>query len=739
MILEAQTCTLIRTTSPSRSQKNVNSSTDLRENQDQRPEQRPEQRPDQMQGQNLLKNGLKMLESNIFAFDNCCKEEKQENMRHLSNEKKVLIENSISNKTYVSDVNNLNIENKMEEVKMVDAQRSQSPSHIFKLSFSVCGYMQSVNTYLNSYMGLSKGQHSKTGNSNPKSCIVYGLFTEKLLDVYQDANRKFQGTRKIIQNVQIQDVTCAVTNYVSNLSRELPIIPKLKSTFVPREQDIAEEFLEEEKAERSEESTVKTKPTKLQKNGNLFQTFMSKETPGVTGWPLGSVHCIEDRCLRVFHQKLVKFPAPLSKLMLLQNAHILPKLPAVHLGKTLSIFFVEAADHKTPIPTPAIVVVCADGLALIQGQTQAYMRVMWSEVMAAEVGLGGQCVRMIGKESKGQLLTVLTHSARLTQEFCKEIVNAQDKETHRKCSNLKPEDPKLVCHNEKVLKTEVEDCSRNVQKSLTKEKSDFLETCQCCEKILENKTKVSVENVQEKSSKAKGGFLEICQCCDSTFTDESNRENCNHSSKNIPKFEKKGLEFQTFLHPLLSTDLMSLSLDWTSQIPDLVLPNGLRLITRFKRVLANLLYLVHGNMESTERPYLAHVQPIVFTSVQLKSNTKQEIVQFLLTDSHVCLVKEDPVIVKSWPVSVGLLGLGRSCFRSLIVQRRAEIRCVFARSIDNCVELEMTFNVRKHQGRIAEERRRSVDVKVLNEHSLTWNCRFGDSSDAAMVLRHLWN
>lgn len=42
---------------------------------------------------------------------------------------------------------------------------------------------------------------------------------------------------------------------------------------------------------------------------------------------------------------------------------------------------------------------------------------------------------------------------------------------------------------------------------------------------------------------------------------------------------------------------MELSLDWTAQVPDLVLDAGPRVSGHFHKTLADLVYILHGNMD----------------------------------------------------------------------------------------------------------------------------------------------
>lgn len=50
-------------------------------------------------------------------------------------------------------------------------------------------------------------------------------------------------------------------------------------------------------------------------------------------------------------------------------------------------------------------------------------------------------------------------------------------------------------------------------------------------------------------------------------------------------------------HPLFHGDLMKMSLDWETHVPDLLLDAGLRVCCHFQKSLADLIYLLHRNMD----------------------------------------------------------------------------------------------------------------------------------------------
>ncbi|XP_056264904.1 LOW QUALITY PROTEIN: kinesin-like protein KIF16B [Pseudoliparis swirei] len=187
-------------------------------------------------------------------------------------------------------------------------------------------------------------------------------------------------------------------------------------------------------------------------------------------------------------------------------------------------------------------------------------------------------------------------------------------------------------------------------------------------------------------------------------------------------------------HPLLSGDLAALSLDWTSSVPDIVLDGGLVVGCRFKRVLADLLYIVHGNMEGPGSPSLAHVRPLLYASVEVETSGGA-VSQFLLTDTHVALLREDAVFHPA-PRGSSLVPV-RPQFLGLELRRRSDIGCLVARTAGNCFVVEITFATRRPT---RESGRRSADVSSVSDRgrrSDSWNLTFGCTSEAVIAINHL--
>lgn len=191
-------------------------------------------------------------------------------------------------------------------------------------------------------------------------------------------------------------------------------------------------------------------------------------------------------------------------------------------------------------------------------------------------------------------------------------------------------------------------------------------------------------------------------------------------------------------HPLLSGDLMLLSLDWRSQTPDLLLDagRGLRLTSRFKRVLADLLYVVHGNMDGPDRPSLADTRPLLYTSVKVLTSDRphpDDMCQLLLTETHLALLRQDAVF---HPAS-------RRCalvpapphFQALQLRRRSDLGCVCVKRSHSWLLVDITF---RPEQRRRGHRRSSVEARPASRrHGDSWQLCLGCTAEALTLINHL--
>ncbi len=461
-----------------------------------------------------------------------------------------------------------------------------------------------------------------------KRSYAFGYFAGKLSEAYKNAGRRLQGTRDIIQNVRVGEMTVVLSQYVTMMSKELPLIHRMQLKPEPQPCIVAEN---------------KVSLVDLSRDGvlSLPQNCSMSAIPGVSGWPEGSVSSLKNTCPEVFHQRLVQLPPALSQLQSLSSQKMLEKLeslvPRMKVNQPLSIFWLQTANSKQTIPKPACLLLSEKDIIVLSSERNSddtlavFHRFNLLEIKKVQISLAGQHVRVVGC-TEDTVLAVFTHSKELTQEFCKAVLKA-----------LSP----------------------------------------------------------EKFSEATGDY------------------------------------------PLLSDDLMVLSLDWTSNVPDIILDNGLYVTSRFKRVLADLLYIVHGNMDGPGKPSLANVCPLLYTSVKVMNSTRvhqDAIFQFLLTDTHVALLREDGVF---YPVPRGSsLVPAQPQFQGLELRKRSDIKCLLVRQNDKWLVVEIMFTTHKPQTREkkVECRRRLAEVPSDSDSSSqcdSWKLSFGCTSEAMILINHL--
>lgn len=497
---------------------------------------------------------------------------------------------------------------------------------------------QNASSCIESKEGIQPKQESAASVEKEVTTGGYtlGYFTGKLTEVYKDAGRRLQGTRDMVQNtrdmiqgtrdiirnVGVGSMKDVLSQYVTMMSKELPLIQQIHPKQEP-------------------EPSAENKPTLLDSSNDRGlgcpQKCSVPAIPGVSGWPKGSVSRLRVTSPDMFHQRLVQLPPALSQLQTLSTQRILEKLeylaPHVEIREVLSIFWIKTANKKQPSPKPGCLVLSQNDLIVLSSGTNLDQSVSVAhhfnllEIKNVQISLAGQHLRLIG-ETEDSVLAVFTHSKELTQKFCKALL--------------------------KVL---------------------------------------SPERFSEGTKD----------------------------------------------HPLLSGDLMTLSLDWTSNVPDIILDSGLHVTSRFKRILADLLYIVHGNMDSPGKPSLANICPLLYTSVKVMNSARvhqDTIFQFLLTDTHVALLREDGVF---HPVPRGSsLVPSQPQFQGLEIRRRADIKCVLVRQNDDWLVVEISFmNGRGREKKIQVMRGAAKGTSDRGSCCDSWKLSFGCTSEAVTLISHL--
>ncbi|TFK02576.1 40S ribosomal protein S28 [Platysternon megacephalum] len=143
-------------------------------------------------------------------------------------------------------------------------------------------------------------------------------------------------------------------------------------------------------------------------------------------------------------------------------------------------------------------------------------------------------------------------------------------------------------------------------------------------------------------------------------------------------------------HQLLKGDLLQLSLHWTSEVTDLVFASGVRLFCKFQSALADLVYLVHENME-TNKPPLGDVHVLLYTTVKIEDQFKHMTYRSLvLTTTHIGLMQEDRVF---YPVPSFLYTLPQwSQFDKIQLCCLNELRCVVVPDKENLTRIQLVFS-----------------------------------------------
>lgn len=183
-------------------------------------------------------------------------------------------------------------------------------------------------------------------------------------------------------------------------------------------------------------------------------------------------------------------------------------------------------------------------------------------------------------------------------------------------------------------------------------------------------------------------------------------------------------------HPLMTDDLMTLSLDWRSYIPELQLGAGLRFGSHFQKSLADLAYLIYSNVVDN-RLSLGDVHVLLYTSVGVCGGDLAPVAQFFLTDTHLGLLQQDVVFSQD----------NQSLFRDLAVRRCSDVRCVLVHDEDEggAVRLDVVL-ARGHNPECSTEAATpSAHISDLTRCAEVWKLTFSCSSEAASLINHLSN
>ncbi|XP_053917049.1 kinesin-like protein KIF16B isoform X4 [Cuculus canorus] len=202
-------------------------------------------------------------------------------------------------------------------------------------------------------------------------------------------------------------------------------------------------------------------------------------------------------------------------------------------------------------------------------------------------------------------------------------------------------------------------------------------------------------------------------------------------------------------HQLLKDDLMQISLDWTSEVHDLIFSNGVRLSCKFRTELADLVYLLHANMGNS-KPSLGDIHVLLYTSVKVDCAKQTLYRALVLTTTHIGLLRENKVF---YPAPNFLeASCQRSQFDSLQLYSLNDMRCVVLPDKENFTKIELVFSRRSKVGsdsgivfsKYCEEEINtqltvipSVLQSSLRIPSEIWKLTFSSSEEAMWLIMHL--
>uniref|UniRef100_A0AAV2JNK2 Kinesin-like protein n=1 Tax=Knipowitschia caucasica TaxID=637954 RepID=A0AAV2JNK2_KNICA len=184
--------------------------------------------------------------------------------------------------------------------------------------------------------------------------------------------------------------------------------------------------------------------------------------------------------------------------------------------------------------------------------------------------------------------------------------------------------------------------------------------------------------------------------------------------------------------PLLSKDMMEMSLKRQTPVPDVLLDGGLRVSSSFQRGLADLLSLLQSNITPMQRsPGEVQLQLYCCVGICFPSNLRL-VGQLFVTDAHLGLVQEHVVFSDVCSVA---REMSRLQFRCLTVQRLCDVRGVVVREEDSrgAVAVDVILANVKARGHPES----GIGCAHPSSHAQVWKLTFSCSAEAARLINHL--
>ncbi|XP_040207207.1 kinesin-like protein KIF16B isoform X1 [Rana temporaria] len=191
-------------------------------------------------------------------------------------------------------------------------------------------------------------------------------------------------------------------------------------------------------------------------------------------------------------------------------------------------------------------------------------------------------------------------------------------------------------------------------------------------------------------------------------------------------------------HPLLSMDLMELSTDWNADVSDIVCSNGFKLTCNFKNALADMVYLIHENINGFKPP-LGDMRLLMYTAIKVETGRAQGVYTWLaLTNTSVALVHDEALLP-------GLCSLS-STFNQIKIHSLTEVRCIIFTDKDNLTKMTLVFSSSGNELHTPVETDGLISVisEMPAEHRLSsvtdaWRLTFSSHKHALFLIKHLTN
>ncbi|XP_072265698.1 kinesin-like protein KIF16B isoform X2 [Pyxicephalus adspersus] len=207
--------------------------------------------------------------------------------------------------------------------------------------------------------------------------------------------------------------------------------------------------------------------------------------------------------------------------------------------------------------------------------------------------------------------------------------------------------------------------------------------------------------------------------------------------RDLTKMLMPELSYTKFIsHPLLSIDLMELSIDWNANVSDIVCSNGFKLTCNFKNALADIVYLLHENTNGPKPP-LGDLRLLLYTAVKVETSNAQSVHAWLaLTNTSVALVHDEALLPDLW-----VSGSSSSTFNQLNLHPLNNVRCIILKDRDNLNKMALVFSKSDSELHVPLEEDDLVSA-ISEMHGLSsmtdvWSLTFSSCKHALFFIRHL--